>query len=110
VLDEFSNFENHCNPELVELEALGAEDCAFVAELLEEHIRLTGSKKARELMSVWEQTLTRFIKVVPVEYRRVLEELAQKRDQEPPVRRDSIRILRPTDPLSGEAPSPAEAE
>ncbi len=73
VLDEDGRFASRCNMGLVELEALSSEDAALVAGLLEEHAELTGSQRARELLGAWEQTLGRFVKVVPVEYRRVLE-------------------------------------
>ena len=78
VLDEHDDFRTRCNLGMVELEALNHEDAAFVAALLEEHIRRTGSPKAKHLMSQWENTLTRLIKVVPVEYRRVLDDLARR--------------------------------
>jgi glutamate synthase domain-containing protein 3 len=78
VLDEHDDVRTRCNLGMVELEALNHEDAAFVASLLEEHIRRTGSPKAKQLMSQWENTLTRLIKVVPVEYRRVLDDLARR--------------------------------
>jgi glutamate synthase domain-containing protein 3 len=92
---------------MVELEALGADDAARVAELLDEHIQRTGSAKAKRLLNAWEETLGRFVKVVPTEYRKVLEQLKQH----PAARatRDSLRVLRNDDPLSGEAQAPAEA-
>jgi glutamate synthase (NADPH/NADH) large chain len=73
VLDQDGRFRSRCNLGLVELEALSGEDSALVAGLLEEHAQLTGSQRARELLGAWEQTLSQFVKVVPVEYRRVLE-------------------------------------
>jgi glutamate synthase (NADPH/NADH) large chain len=81
VLDEDGTFEKRCNPGLVELEALSAEDAAQVAALMEEHKRRTGSKRAAELLADWENTLNRLIKVVPIEYRRVLEELSKIKEK-----------------------------
>ena len=99
--------------EMVELEALSTEDVVKLAELLDEHLQRTGSAKARRLLNAWEETLARFVKVVPVEYRKVLEQMKQH----PVARatRDSLRVLANDDPLSGEAQSlieaaPAEAE
>lgn len=113
VLDESGDFETRCNLGMVELEALSTDDAAKLAELLDEHLQRTGSAKARRLLNAWEDTLARFVKVVPTEYRRVLEQLKQH-----PVAkatRDSLRVLNNDDPLSGEAQpaveaSPAEAE
>jgi glutamate synthase domain-containing protein 3 len=90
IFDEDEGFHQRCNMEIVELEGLSAEDAAFVAHMLEEHCRLTRSKKAKRMLAQWEQTLSRFVKVVPIEYRRVLEELerqraeAETRDTNPP--------------------------
>jgi glutamate synthase (NADPH) large chain len=103
VLDEDSKFKSRCNMGMVELEELSTEDAVFVAEMLEEHARLTGSKKAARLLTDWENTLRLFVKVVPVEYRRVLAELAKKGQKELHARRDSLIVLRSKDPLGGEA-------
>jgi glutamate synthase domain-containing protein 2/glutamate synthase domain-containing protein 1/glutamate synthase domain-containing protein 3 len=79
VLDENGTFEKRCNHGLVELEALSPDDAAQVAALMEEHKRRTGSKRAQALLADWENTLNRLIKVVPIEYRRVLEEMSKKK-------------------------------
>jgi glutamate synthase domain-containing protein 3 len=78
VLDEKGDFEQRCNLGMVELEALNHEDAAFVAALIQEHHNRTGSIKAGELLAAWETTLSRLVKVVPNEYRRVLDELARR--------------------------------
>jgi glutamate synthase (NADPH) large chain len=80
VLDEDGRFAERCNHEMVELEGLSAEDAAYVAGLLERHHTSTGSAKARRLLDRWEQTIQSFVKVVPVEYRRALEELVHDRE------------------------------
>ena len=72
VLDEDGQFEKRCNLEMVELEGMSADDAAFVADLLERHHELTRSEKAKRLLTRWENTLAKFVKVVPIEYRRVL--------------------------------------
>jgi len=78
VLDESSDFRQRCNLGMVELEALAPEDALFVAKLLEEHHARTSSPKAAELLASWEIEQTRFVKVVPTEYRRVLAEIAKR--------------------------------
>jgi glutamate synthase domain-containing protein 3 len=69
---------------MVELEALSSEDAAFVAALIEEHRDRTGSQKATALLSDWENTLNRIVKVVPLEYRRVLEEMQREKARTSP--------------------------
>ena len=81
VLDEDGKFESRCNLEMVELGGLAAEDAALVAALLERHHELTRSEKAKRLLNQWEKTLSMFVKVVPIEYRRVLEEMDRQRAQ-----------------------------
>jgi glutamate synthase domain-containing protein 3 len=108
VFDEDETFRSRCNMGMVELEELSTEDANLVAGLLEEHVQATGSGKARRLLAGWDNTLTHFIKVVPTEYRRVLEQM----EKHPPAERsrDSLRVIQTDDPLSGEAQPPAEAE
>jgi glutamate synthase (NADPH/NADH) large chain len=84
VFDETGDFDKRCNLGMVELEPLGPEDAAFVAALIEEHRDLTGSRRAQGLLADWENTLPRLIKVVPLEYRRVLEEQARAREKGAP--------------------------
>ncbi|MET0594568.1 MAG: glutamate synthase large subunit [Polyangiaceae bacterium] len=73
VFDEDANFEARCNKEMVELEAIGAADAEMLRLLLEEHVHRTSSRKALELLDSWELVITKFVKVVPSEYRRALE-------------------------------------
>lgn len=73
ILDDYSNFAKLCNPEMVKLESMQGEDAEYVYDLLVEHVGRTDSSKARRLLGDWPNAVVRFIKVVPVEYRRVLE-------------------------------------
>jgi glutamate synthase domain-containing protein 3 len=81
VFDEVGDFRERANLGMVELEALGADDAAFVATLLQEHRDRTGSRRAIALLADWEKALPRFVKVVPLEYRRVLEEQSRSRER-----------------------------
>jgi glutamate synthase (NADPH/NADH) large chain len=75
VLDEDGAFETRCNKGIIDdLEELGPDDAAYVAGMMEEHVKRTGSVKAKELLGDWENTVQRMKKVFPSEYRRVLEE------------------------------------
>ena len=81
VFDETGDFDQRVNKGMVELEALSPEDAAFVAALMEEHRDRTGSRRAAALLADWEKTLTHMVKVVPLEYRRVLEEQQRLREK-----------------------------
>ena len=61
------------NAEMVELEQLDEEDRRLVRELCEAHLRSTGSELAARLLDRWGQTVTEIVKVMPRDYRRVLE-------------------------------------
>jgi len=71
VLDEEGAFASRCNPELVGLEPV--DDGEVVRSLVAEHERRTGSPVAARLLADWHETLTRFVKVMPHDYRRALE-------------------------------------
>jgi len=92
VLDDTADFKQRCNLGMVELEALSPEDSTLVLGLLKEHQTRTGSPKAAELLATWETAQTRFVKVVPTEYRRVLAELAKR---EKPSSNASLIVLQP---------------
>ena len=105
VLDEDSTFAKRCNMAMVDLEPIDAEeeinnrvyhqsndlqfprpvdvmadmtryDAERLRQLVANHARLTGSTKAQGLLADWPSSLTKFRKVMPVEYRRALAELS----------------------------------
>ena len=75
VLDADGSFASRCNFDLVELEALEHEDVETVRELVEAHLRFTGSKLAGVVLDHWELHLPQFVKVMPRDYKRALAEL-----------------------------------
>jgi glutamate synthase domain-containing protein 2/glutamate synthase domain-containing protein 1/glutamate synthase domain-containing protein 3 len=80
VLDERGDFrERRVNPAMVGLESVAApEDVERLRSLIERHLEHTRSPKAEQVLTHWEQMLPRFIKVMPHEYRRVLEKQQEK--------------------------------
>jgi glutamate synthase (NADPH/NADH) large chain/glutamate synthase (ferredoxin) len=100
VFDEDGLFAKRCNTAMVTLEKVlsAAEqeaagdtaswhrcqtDEAQLRKLLEDHIRWTGSAKAREILDNWAQTRAQFVKVFPTEYKRALGELHAKAQAKP---------------------------
>jgi glutamate synthase (NADPH/NADH) large chain len=61
------------NTQMVDLEPLDASDAALLSSLVERHRAETGSAVAGALLAGWEQALTRFVKVMPKDYKRVLD-------------------------------------
>ncbi|MDO8263212.1 MAG: glutamate synthase large subunit [Gallionella sp.] len=99
VLDEDGTFAKRCNMSMVQLEAipeevaasetgeveahgrvhlnhLGKVDAAALRGKIEKHLRYTGSVRARLILDNWTRYLPKFIKVMPTEYRRALQEIA----------------------------------
>jgi glutamate synthase domain-containing protein 2/glutamate synthase domain-containing protein 3 len=73
VLDEDGGFARRCNTELVDVTPIVDEDVGALKALIEEHLARTGSAKARRILDEFGDYVTRFVKVIPGEYRRVLE-------------------------------------
>jgi glutamate synthase (NADPH/NADH) large chain len=75
VLDRDNSFPIHCNQSAVDLVAVEEpEDVEHLKALIEEHYQNTQSSVAKKILDEWEATLSKFIKVYPRDYRRVLEE------------------------------------
>jgi glutamate synthase (ferredoxin) len=77
VLDEFGDFEQRCNFEMVDLESFAdqAEELS-IRGLIDKHKKLTGSTRAGKILKEWNLYRDKFRKIMPLEYRRVLEAAA----------------------------------
>src|SRR6185437_8260730 len=74
VYDEDLQFPRLCNRDMVSLETPDTpDDLATLRRLLENHHKLTGSTRAKEILGDWARELKYFVKVMPNDYRRVLE-------------------------------------
>jgi glutamate synthase domain-containing protein 3 len=80
VLDEDGCFRDRCNLELVGFEQVGEADAGELRALVEEHSVRTGSPVAARLLADWENAVARFVKVMPHDYKRALEDLEPKGD------------------------------
>ncbi len=94
ILDEAGNFDTLCNQGMVELEPIdpnepddGTADVAsdpvrFNARrlkgLIENHLRYTGSSRAKHILDNWDAYLPKFVKIMPVDYRRALREMQER--------------------------------
>jgi glutamate synthase (NADPH/NADH) large chain len=111
VLDEEGDFTQRCNLAMVELEPIpeeenaaaeggtleleahgkvkidhvGGHDDEMLKGLIQRHLLYTGSERARRILENWANYLPKFVKVMPLEYRRALAEMAQEklRDDQP---------------------------
>jgi len=79
VIDEKGEFTRCCNLQMVDLERLtDPEEEAFVRALIAQHLELTKSTRAQTILTNWAHYRDRFAKIMPLDYRRVLE---QKKEQ-----------------------------
>ncbi len=108
VLDEAGDFAQRCNMAMVELEPVPEEDDLLeklhhhggdlahkgrvdvssdmnhhdeerLYQLISNHMHYTGSERAKEILDNWESFRPKFVKVMPVEYRRALQEMEDMR-------------------------------
>ncbi|MEH3119730.1 MAG: glutamate synthase large subunit [Methylorubrum populi] len=107
VLDEDGSFRDRCNLSMVDLEPVEEEDDVMrrfhqdgdletkgrvdiladmsghdeerLSQLLTNHLKYTGSPKAKQILDDWAGFRTKFVKVMPVEYRRALREMEMAR-------------------------------
>jgi len=103
VLDEEGDFTRRCNLAMVDLEPIPDEETAAAADaaeleahgkvkidhlaghddatlkgLIQRHLLYTGSERARRVLENWAAYLPKFVKVMPLEYRRALGEMAEE--------------------------------
>ena len=79
VLNDDGSFERRCNPGMVDLEPLADDDAELVEHLLTRHVELTGSTVAGGLLAAWDAARRRFVRVMPRDYKRVLQAEARAR-------------------------------
>jgi glutamate synthase (NADPH/NADH) large chain len=75
VWDPLGDFNLRCNLGIVELEPVVlAEDVGELQQMIELHHKYTGSTVAEQILSAWPKALEQFVKVMPIDYKRVLSE------------------------------------
>jgi glutamate synthase (NADPH/NADH) large chain len=79
VLDEDGDFAQRCNLQMVDLETLeNAMEEDFVKGLINRHVQFTKSARAQQILDNWNDYRQKLVKVMPLDYRRVL---AEKKEQ-----------------------------
>ncbi len=83
IFDEIGDFAKYrCNMEMIELEDMSNLDGQNeLRELIENHYKYTSSSVAKNIMDNWENSLQKFIKIMPTDYKRALEILAKEDSQ-----------------------------
>jgi glutamate synthase (ferredoxin) len=74
VLDVIGDFPQRCNAAMVNLEKLeDPEEIQEVRAMIQRHAEYTGSERARNILKLWDEMSPKFVKVMPRDYKRVLE-------------------------------------
>jgi glutamate synthase domain-containing protein 3 len=73
VYDEDKTFREKCNTDMVELEEVKEEDKDTIHHLLYNHFKYTKSTKAKKILDNMHEELKKFVRVIPIEYKRILE-------------------------------------
>jgi len=82
VYDPWNEFSPKCNSGMVELESIGDEtSIAEILRLIELHHEYTDSPLAEAIMDDWDNSLEKFIKVMPIDYKRVMNERAEHNEE-----------------------------
>jgi glutamate synthase domain-containing protein 3 len=77
IYDPEGNFPARCNMGLVGLETIETdEEKEEVYGYIQEHVEATGSSVGQEMLDNWDERVTKFVKVMPHDYKRVLQEKA----------------------------------
>jgi glutamate synthase (ferredoxin) len=82
VLDEDGDFATRVNMQMLGLEQVEeGEDIESLRSLIQKHLDLTGSARARVILADWPRAAARFVKVMPKDYKRVLACVRRAHDQ-----------------------------
>ena len=79
IWDHAGDLAPKCNMGMIALETVSTdEDIAELRTMIENHLKFTGSAVAKRLLKDWDGALSQFVKVMPTDYKRVLEEQKKK--------------------------------
>lgn len=79
VYDTTELFDTRCNLDMVDLESVTDEaDIQELRSLIEKHHQYTGSARAKFILDNWQTQLPLFVKVMPTDYKKVLERMAEE--------------------------------
>jgi glutamate synthase domain-containing protein 3 len=83
VLDDNQLFDTKCNLEMVDIEPItDHSDEELLLKLIQNHLNLTGSLQAERILHNWADMIHQFVKVMPMEYKRVLERMKKEESKE----------------------------
>ena len=100
VWDPMGEFSVHCNQDLVELDRFARfsrkmkTDEWELKRLIEAHVQFTGSTRGQAILNEWESHLAEFVRVIPTDYKKVLERRAKPESDRSSPRPPRISVRR----------------
>ena len=83
IYDKNKNLSHRINTSMVDLELIGSDaESNEVKTMIENYVKYTGSKEAIEILEDWDNSLNKFIKVMPRDYKRVLAHVQRVKDEQ----------------------------
>lgn len=73
IYDKDSLFKGRCNLSMADIEAINTEDEEILRNMLANHLKFTQSPVARKILNEFRKEKKRFVKVMPIEYKRMME-------------------------------------
>ena len=81
VLDADGSFPGRCNREMIELEKVeSSQEQDELKDLIQQHLQHTGSSVAEYILSDWKYSISRFVKVIPTDYKKMLTYIDEARN------------------------------
>jgi glutamate synthase (ferredoxin) len=82
ILDEAGDFKTRCNMQMVALEKFeDADEAERIRQIIQRHADYTKSQRASKVLALWEKYSSQFVKVMPKDYKRVLQSLKKAKQQ-----------------------------
>lgn len=77
--DDQEAFKNLCNKDMIGFESLKGEEAEEVKEMIANHLKYTDSHKAAFVLENWEESLSKFVKVIPNDYKRMMNRIEEQK-------------------------------
>jgi glutamate synthase (ferredoxin) len=81
ILDEEGDFALRCNAQMVGLEKVESDEVEDLRLLIKRHAEITKSQNAWRVLAQWDDMVPKFVKVMPKDYKRVLQALKKAHDE-----------------------------
>jgi len=75
IYDEHGDFNSRCNTEMVSIDSIDDEDQNTLNRMIQNHLDYTESSVAKKLLDNWSDSITKFVKVMPNDYKRMIQNI-----------------------------------